>query len=91
MTWQLVYTKQAVDNLAILDKEAARRIVKKLDFYAHQPRPLEYSKKLVHPAFGEYRFRIGDYRVIFDVTRNGTISILMILSIKHRKDVYKDV
>ena len=41
---------------------------------------MDTDKKL-----GEYRFRIGDYRVIFDTVKESII----ILSIGHRKDIYQ--
>ncbi len=34
-----------------------------------------------------YRYRIGDYRVIYEI--NKTQKVVHILSIKHRKDVYR--
>ncbi|MBP6881235.1 MAG: hypothetical protein KBC35_01275 [Candidatus Pacebacteria bacterium] len=37
----------------------------------------------------QYRYRIGDYRAIFSVAADGTITLLTILSVKHRKDVYR--
>ncbi len=43
-------------------------------------------KKLKDSHFGEYRFRIGDYRLLFDV-ENNTITIL---KVGHRRDIYKD-
>jgi mRNA-degrading endonuclease RelE of RelBE toxin-antitoxin system len=39
---------------------------------------------------GEYRFRIGDYRVLFDVDGSGKIYVLMVLSVKHRREAYLD-
>ncbi|PIU83448.1 MAG: hypothetical protein COS68_03990 [Elusimicrobia bacterium CG06_land_8_20_14_3_00_38_11] len=34
---------------------------------------------------GMYRFRVGDYRVIFDVDKNN----IVILRIGHRKKIYR--
>lgn len=39
--------------------------------------------------YGQYRFRIGDYRATFDLNEEGEITILYILSIKHRKNAYR--
>lgn len=65
------------------------RILKKIAFFASQKNPSRFAKKLKDFALGEYRFRIGDYRVLFDVDHKGNIFILMILRIKHRKDIYE--
>ncbi|HUD81721.1 MAG TPA: type II toxin-antitoxin system RelE/ParE family toxin [Patescibacteria group bacterium] len=34
---------------------------------------------------GDYRFRVGDYRVVFDLNKNKII----ILMIEHRREVYR--
>jgi len=36
---------------------------------------------------GMFKFRVGDYRVIYEILRNE--SLLIIHSIGHRKDVYR--
>jgi mRNA interferase RelE/StbE len=46
---------------------------------------LKYAEKLVDPRLGTYRFRIGDYRVVFDLEGNEII----VLRVGHRKDIYK--
>lgn len=72
-----------VDKLPATER---KRILKKLKFYANQENPLVFAEKLTDYRFGEYRFRIGDYRVIFDVADRK----VTILKIGHRKDIYKD-
>jgi len=85
------YTKNAVRDLRQLDPQVAKRILKKMDFFSKQEDILQFAKKLTNSSLGEYRFRIGDYRVLFDVDEDGSrIKILMVLSIKHRREVYLD-
>lgn len=84
------YTNQASEDLCKLQKNISKRILSKIIFFCSQKDPLKYAKKLKNFTFGTYRFRIGEYRVIFDLDQKGNIKILMILRIKHRKDVYKD-
>jgi mRNA interferase RelE/StbE len=62
--------------------------VKKVRWYCATDRPLHFAKPLKGKEAGWYRFRIGEYRVVFDVTPNGNVTILGILKIAHRKDVY---
>ncbi|EKD93975.1 MAG: addiction module antitoxin [uncultured bacterium] len=90
-TFQLRYSKKALGNLKKLQPKTARRILEKLDFFIQQKDPLGFAKKLTNPLYGTYRFRIGDYRVIFDTDKEGNIEILMVLAIKHRKEVYRDL
>jgi mRNA interferase RelE/StbE len=85
---QVIYSEDARKDLLKIDGKIAKRIIKKILYFSQQEYPLHYAKKLTNPIMGHYRFRIGDYRAIFDVDKNGHIQILMILSIKHRKDVY---
>lgn len=75
-------------DLKELDKKAARRILNKVDFYCLQSNPLQYAKKLINFPFGNYRFRVGDYRVIFDLDNKGNIIILIILTVRHRREAY---
>jgi mRNA interferase RelE/StbE len=66
-----------------LIKEIQYRIVDKLKEYSKEP--LKYARKLVNPKIGTYRFRIGDYRVIFDIYND----VIVILRIGHRGSIYK--
>lgn len=91
MRYQCVYTQQAVDDLAELPKTIARRIVKKIDFFISQKQPLRFAKKLKDARIGTYRYRVGDYRIIFDINNNATITIVMVLLIRHRREVYRFV
>lgn len=89
MFTQVVYSRQADKELMGLPKNIAHRIVKKVKFYSEQKDPLQFAKSLQNAQFGSYRFRIGDYRVLFDVNKNNQITILLILSVKHRREVYR--
>ena len=48
--------------------------------------PRLHGKGLTANRSGEWRYRIGDYRLIADIT-DETVTILM-LQIGHRKDIY---
>ena len=76
---------QAVKDLKKLPKEIQKRIIKKLDFFVSSPNPLFFADKLIHFEIGQYRFRIGDYRIIFDIEEEKII----ILTLGHRKEIYK--
>lgn len=89
MKYSVQYTKKATRDLEKLPQKIAQRIAGKIRFFRQQPDPLHYAKKLTKAGLGQYRFRIGEYRAIFDVDSKGRIHILMILRIKHRKDIYQ--
>ena len=78
-------TEEGVRTLSVLPKSIQRRILKKLDFIFENSDPLNFSKKLEHFNYGDYRMRIGDYRASFDVKGNTAY----FLRFGHRKDFYK--
>lgn len=88
MKYKLRITQKAKNDLISLEKDIQKRIAKKLKFFISTDNPLEYAKKLKDARLGTYRFRIGDYRAIFDIDSEGNIIILIILRIKHRKNTY---
>jgi len=82
MTYTLVYTRRAARDIRKLPPEIKQRIGDTLLRY--KDNPTHYGKRLVNSALGTYRFRIGDYRVIFDIEN----SDIVILRVGHRKDIY---
>ncbi len=81
--YRVIFTQRALKDWKNLDKETQDRIAMKLKEFAKEP--FRYARKLIHPKIGTYRFRIGDYRVIFDIDDNN----IVILRIGHRKSIYK--
>jgi len=78
------FTQRALKDLKKLDQVTQKQIVKKLNFYLNSPNPLKYAEKLTNAKDGQYRYRIGAYRVVFDT--NGVINIFRI---QHRREVYR--
>jgi mRNA interferase RelE/StbE len=87
--WSLVYTKQSLDDLKPLDKKLVQRIFAKIKENSELSNPLIRAKALSGALAGTYRYRIGDYRAIFRCDSSGTLVILTILRIKHRKEIYE--
>ena len=85
-----IYTKKALSNLSKLEKQIAKQISDKIKFFAKQDNPLMFAKKLKNLKLEIYRFRVGNYRIIFEIDKKGKIKILLILAVKHRKDAYKN-
>ena len=81
--YKVVFTQRALKDLENIDRGVQNRIATKLKEYAKDP--IKYSRKLTHSKIGGYRFRIGDYRVVFDIGGNDVV----ILRIGHRKSIYK--
>ncbi|MBI2637878.1 MAG: type II toxin-antitoxin system RelE/ParE family toxin, partial [Candidatus Sungbacteria bacterium] len=52
--------------------------------YAGQKNPLRFAERLTEPREGEFRFRVGDYRIVFDIVK----SQIFILAIRRRDKAY---
>ncbi|MCK9186843.1 type II toxin-antitoxin system RelE/ParE family toxin [Candidatus Gracilibacteria bacterium] len=89
--FELVFTEKARDHLDKLDKNISNKILEKLYFYKKSPDPFMYAKRIKDVRIGQYRFRVGDYRAIFEVQKYNEVTILNITQVKHRRDVYKFV
>ena len=83
MKYQLRYSKTAKKNIRKLDVVMKKRLKKKLEIFIKSP--LIISKKLRPHSLGQYRYRIGNLRIIFD-TKNSYITILQV---GFRGDIYK--
>jgi mRNA interferase RelE/StbE len=82
------YTSLARKDLKRLDAKTSQRIVITIERNT-KSKPLEKAKALTGIFYGKYRYRIGEYRVIFTHDDTGKVIILTILRIKHRKDAYR--
>ena len=79
MTWTYIMKDTAINSFAKFDKKLQERIIKKLDFFCNSPNPLFFAKRLVDSRLWTYRFRIWDYRIIFDVDENWKIIIIALI------------
>jgi mRNA interferase RelE/StbE len=83
MNYNLVYTRRADKDIKKRDSAVKRHIgaaILKL-----RSSPLEHSEKLTDTKIGQYRYRIGDYRVIFDIEGKD----IVILRVGHRRGIYR--
>jgi mRNA interferase RelE/StbE len=83
LSYRLVYTQKAVRDIDRLDAGVKKRISTTL--LRFKDNPLQHAERLTNPELGGYRFRIGDYRVIFDIEGND----IVVLRAGHRKEIYK--
>jgi len=81
--YRLIYTKRALKDIKKLDSIAQSRLKKALEKFVLDP--LGCSTKLIDSKLGEYRFRIGNLRVIFDLDKKE----IVILRVGHRREIYQ--
>ena len=83
MTYRLTYTHRAIKDIDALDPAIKQRIGKTLLRYEHAP--LTYAEPLKDSQLGSYRFRIGDYRIVFDLVDDQ----IVVLRVGHRREIYR--
>ncbi len=84
--FQIKFKASAQKRFLKLPLDKQKRIVTKLEFYLSQQNPLVFAEVLTNTKIGKYRFRVGSYRIVFDI---GYENIIMILDVDHRKDIYR--
>ena len=83
MNARLVYTRRATKDIERLEESVKRRLETALMRYKEDP--MKYAERISDPHLGSYRFRIGDYRVIFDLEGEE----IVVLRVGHRRDIYR--
>ena len=83
MAFKIVYTRIAVKDIEKLDKVAKKKLKVKLENYSRNP--LVHTRKLIDTKIGTYRWRTGNYRVVFDIHGK----TIVILRIGHRREIYR--
>lgn len=79
------FTSKSLKQFRKLEKQIQFRIIKKLDQFCSSPDPLVHADPITDKELGEYRFRIGDYRVVFDIEGD----LITIHRVGDRKDIYR--
>jgi len=83
--YKVVWTKSAQQGLKKLDFSIAQKLAYKVESYLIK-NPRKLGKPLVHEYKGCYRYRFGDFRVIYQVKEKELI--VLVLKTGHRKDIY---
>lgn len=82
--YTLIYSPSALKELDKLEHNLQQRIITALERLRIRPESCDI-KKLV--GMRGYRFRVGDYRIIFDLEKNKLL--ILVLHIGHRKNIYQ--
>jgi mRNA interferase RelE/StbE len=85
MTYKIIITKSIQKQLDNLPNNIQERVYEKIAQLAEEPRPDGVIKLKGYD--NEYRIRIGDYRLVYEI-RDDQLIVLLV-QCKHRRDVYK--
>ena len=84
MTYKIVPTPKFAKNFKKLDTFVSKQIKSYLNRVTDNPRAK--GKALVANRTGQWRYRIGAYRVIVNIQDNELI--ILALEVGHRRDIY---
>lgn len=89
MKYTVEYTKRAIKQLKKLDKQTSALILGWIEKnLVDCDNPRQFGKGLTANRKGEWRYRIGDYRLVAGIQDDKIV--ILILNIGHRRDIYKD-
>jgi mRNA interferase RelE/StbE len=84
--YKVLYLDQVEDDLKKLDKATVKKIFDRIEKYlARDPKNL--GKSLKGEFQGYWRYRWGDYRVIYKIAEKEIL--ITILRIAHRRSIYQ--
>ncbi|MEG4571343.1 type II toxin-antitoxin system RelE/ParE family toxin [Microcoleus sp. N3A4] len=81
MNYQVEFKPKAIEDLQSLPAEVQSRVLTKIELMQNN---LTGDVKRLTNYTPEYRLRVGDYRVLFEIEED----VLVIYRVKHRKDAY---
>lgn len=85
--YKVEYAKSVLKDLKALPKEVYRKALEAVEkILAKDP---QAGKPLTGSYKGLWKFRIGDYRIIYSIEKERLV--IFVLRIRHRKDVYRGV
>ena len=87
MTFRVVFTESARKELKKLDKYTQKIILlwlqKNLDGCSD---PRIYGKALTSNRVGQWRYRVGDYRIIASIEDDKLV--ILVIAVGHRREIY---
>jgi len=85
LAYKLLFDDKVTKDLKSIDKSWQKKILEAIKTKLIEDPYI--GKKLVGDLSSYYRYRVNDYRVIYEIFEDEII--LVVIKIKHRKDIYK--
>jgi len=83
--FEIKYAGSAKKDLSGIDRKHLQKIKNAIESLTEFPDIPNIKKLSAHPL-ADYRLRVGNYRILFDVCRDE--KVIFVLKIGHRKEVY---
>ena len=88
MKYEIIYQEEAVRKHIPNLPSSAKTLIKKAIEERLINDPVSFGKPLRYSLKGHRRLRLSDYRVVYRIEPE--TNTVIIVAIKHRKDVYED-
>ncbi|EEI17486.1 type II toxin-antitoxin system RelE family toxin [Corynebacterium lipophiloflavum] len=85
MSYTITYVPSAAKAIRKLDRSTARRLLDAIESLASDPCPPGSIQ--LKGGSGEFRIRVGDYRVVYDIHHEELV--VLVLRVGHRREVYR--
>ena len=85
MTYKVEYARRVAKDLKALPRQLKLKALDSVEKILAQD-PYQ-GKPLLGPFKGLYKYRIGDYRIIYSIEASRVV--IFVLRIRHRKDIYR--
>ncbi len=87
MKYKVVFSEKSKKQLKKLDRHTAALIIGWLEKNIENcENPRIHGKGLVENKSGQWRYRIGDYRIICEINEGEVV--VLVLEVGHRKEIY---
>jgi len=85
MTYTVIVSKTVQKQIRSLPDDVKNHVLEKIKILAEEPRPANTVK--LKGFEQEYRIRIGDYRLRYEIDDSNRI--IKLLQCKHRREIYR--
>jgi mRNA interferase RelE/StbE len=86
MSYRIIISKSVQKQMDALPDDMSDRVAEKLQQLAEEPCPSGVVK--LKGADNEYRIRVGDYRIRYEISDQD--KAIRLLQCKHRREVYRE-
>jgi mRNA interferase RelE/StbE len=83
--YEILLEKQAEKDLKKLPNDVFQRIIPVIRGLSQNPRPVGCLK--LKNSLQDYRIRVGDYRIIYEIDDNN--QTVKVMKIRHRRESYR--
>lgn len=83
--YKILWDDAVVSDLKAIDKFTVSKIINKIEDYLCLD-PINLGKPLRCNLKGLYRYRFGDYRIIYEIKESELL--MLVIRVAHRKEVY---